>query len=432
MVLMDWQTALKWAGSGVLAMLLASSGVVSASSKSEQPAPAPAVRIRVDSLGYLPPSQTYMGLRLAMNTLDFIDSGHLLFTFHANRLMPRLPSDRPSDDDQIIHAEVLDIASGKVTQEADWRMHDRQRYLWALNGGRFLVRQRNSLFITDEHLQLRPYLAFSTDLEAVALSPDRKLMLLELAMIVSPPSKPERKAPSLLGPGDSAGTSASESAPRTTAQRRTELILLRPGTNTVVARSEAAHTVDLPLTDDGFIGLAEGQKENEWALIKTDFSGKPNEFGTVRSSCMPELEPLSETVVMASHCSPKTPDDREVTAVSTDKGVLWRDVWSNKYVWPNFKSSPDGSRFAYESLETIRPIGTLEPPDQENVKDQPVGVFDTESGKLDMVEDASPVLSGGGNFALSEDGRQFAILRRGAIEVYDLPPVAGRPGNSSR
>jgi hypothetical protein len=32
-------------------------------------------------------------------------------------------------------------------------------------------------------------------------------------------------------------------------------------------------------------------------------------------------------------------------------------------------------------------------------------------------------LSAGQNFALSADGRRFAILRNGAIEVYDLPPV---------
>jgi hypothetical protein len=48
------------------------------------------------------------------------------------------------------------------------------------------------------------------------------------------------------------------------------------------------------------------------------------------------------------------------------------------------------------------------------------------------VKDASPVLSAGQNFALSADGRRFAILRNGAIEVYDLPPVlAARAGAAS-
>jgi hypothetical protein len=33
-------------------------------------------------------------------------------------------------------------------------------------------------------------------------------------------------------------------------------------------------------------------------------------------------------------------------------------------------------------------------------------------------------LSAGQNYALSPDGSRFAILRDGAIEVYDLPPTS--------
>jgi hypothetical protein len=60
------------------------------------------------------------------------------------------------------------------------------------------------------------------------------------------------------------------------------------------------------------------------------------------------------------------------------------------------------------------------------VVSQPVGVFDTNTGKLALVKDASPILSAGQNFALSADGRCFAILRKGAIEVYDLPPATAK------
>jgi len=40
------------------------------------------------------------------------------------------------------------------------------------------------------------------------------------------------------------------------------------------------------------------------------------------------------------------------------------------------------------------------------------------------VKTATPILSAGQNYALSADGRRFAILREGAIEIYDLPPVS--------
>ncbi|HEX5234052.1 MAG TPA: hypothetical protein VFW25_01845 [Silvibacterium sp.] len=400
--------------------LLLASGVATATTKSEQVAEmAPSVRIPTGSLGYVVPNATYLGLRYALTTVDFIDNGHLLFTFHVNRLMQRIPDDGSGDNGQMIHAEVVDIGSGKITQQADWRMRDRNQYLWPLNGGKFLVRQGNSLFLTDEHLQLEPYLTFGTAIEAIQLSPDRKMMLLEIAEAAAPAAKAAHNGPSLLGSGSTAD------GVQTPSQGNTELILVKPDDKTVVARSESAHLVDLPLTDDGFIGLIEGAQPNQWLLRKNYFKGEPKEFGTVRSTCIPTLEALSETVVLSIHCSAnRTLGNHVVTAVSSEKGTLWRDIWSDKYIWPEFDYATDGSRFAYESLAMDHPIGTLDTPGQQDVKAEPVGVFDTETGKLELVEDASPMLSGGHNFALSADGRRFAILRGGAIEIYDLPPVS--------
>jgi hypothetical protein len=57
------------------------------------------------------------------------------------------------------------------------------------------------------------------------------------------------------------------------------------------------------------------------------------------------------------------------------------------------------------------------------VQGQMVGVFDTETGKLQLVKNATPALSAGHNYALTADGSRFAILRDGALEVYDLPPA---------
>lgn len=415
---MAWRAGFNCGRYGAAVALLLVSGVASATAKNEQAAQmAPSARIPTASLGYAAPNANYLGLRYALTTVDFIDKGHLLFTFHVNRLLPRI-EEESGDNGQMIHAEVVDIGSGKVTQQADWRMHDRQKYLWPLNGGRFLVRQGKSLFLTDEHLQLEPYLTFDTDLEALEFSPNRKLMLLEIAKAASRDAKPAQNGPSLLGSGSSADGMQAPS------QSHTELILVKPDDKTVVARSEATHVVDVPLTDDGFIESLEGKEPNQWVLQKSYFTGKPKEFGMVRSTCAPSLQALSETVVLTIHCSAnRTLGDHVVTAVSSEKGTLWKDIWSDKYIWPEFDYSIDGSRFAYESLALDHPIGTLDTPGQQDVKAEPVGVFDTETGKLELVEDASPMLSGGHNFALSADGMRFAILRGGAIEVYDLPPV---------
>jgi hypothetical protein len=421
MLLMGWQVGFEFRRCGAAAVIFIACGIASAATtKDEHPAqPVPSERISADSLGYLAPSPAYLSYRVALSTLDFIDNDHLLFTFHVNRLMPRIPDDPADDEDQMIHAVVLEIKGGKVIQQADWRMHDRQQYLWALNDGHFLVRQRNALFLTDAHLQLRPYLAFDTDLEALEISPDRKLMLLETAQAAATQAS-RKQGPSLLGSGSSATDEPQVANPR----RRTELILMQPDDKTVIGKSEVPHVVDPPLTDDGFIAVVQGGDLTQWVLRKSYLRGETKEFGKLHSSCAPSVQLVSETAVLVMDCPPTgAPGNHLVMAMSTEGGTLWTQQWSGKFIWPDFGYSTDGSRFAYESLEMNREIGTLDTFGAEDVKAQPVGVFDTESGKLEMVEDASPILSGGRNFALSADGRRFAILRHGAIEVYDLPPV---------
>jgi hypothetical protein len=58
----------------------------------------------------------------------------------------------------------------------------------------------------------------------------------------------------------------------------------------------------------------------------------------------------------------------------------------------------------------------------EDVREQVIQVFDSATGVLLMSTAASPVLTAGQNFALSDDGQHLAVLHDGAIEIYKVPP----------
>lgn len=382
----------------------------------------PVSRIAVEPLGYDAPSPAYLSLKLSFNSLNFIDSQHLLFTFHVNTLLRRIPGDPPDDNDQMIHAVVLDIRTGKVLRQADWRMHDRGRYLWALRDGTFLVRERNSLFLTDRTLELRPYLTFDSDLEGVEVSPERGLLMLEVKKYL-PPQKggtegdaAAKLPPSLLG------------TPSEARRVRTQMALVRPGERTVLGSAEFLNPAYVPLLKNGLLDIEEGTKRNDWVISREMLDKTKAVVGTVKSTCAPQLVTLSDDVVLSQNCPGRGGSGTPVTALSMDGKVLWEGLWDSKYIWGQFESSEDGSRFAYESLEMNRPIGSMDAFGESDVAAQPVGVFDTQTGDLVLVENASPILSAGQNFALSADGRRFAILRNGAIEVYDLPPEAGNTG----
>lgn len=399
----------RWAKAvGVAAMVLLGAG----SSLAERKPPVspmqpsdlkPAVRIEVGPLGYLPPSAFYLTYRMSSASVGFFDDDHLLFTFRVGGLLKRSPEDRANDDDQEIRAVVLDLKTGKVTKQTEWRMHDRAAYLWPYPGGRFLVRVRDSLFLTGESLELEPYLTFRDGLREVEISPDRKLTVLE----TDEPDKPHTDV-SALGPAGAA--------------RPVKVMILPSGSRSLMGAIDARNAILMPLTDDGILDTLEGTKPASWVMRVVPFHGEPRTLAEMKSSCRPAAQPVSNSVVLMMGCYADG-SDRAVVAVSLDGRELWQSRWQNKYVWGWFDYAENGSRFAYESVEVTRPISSFDALYPEDVTAQLAGVYDTETGKLVLVKDASPVLTAGQNVALSPDGKRFAILRDGAVEVYDLPPV---------
>jgi hypothetical protein len=409
------------AGAAVLTCisLIAGSLAFAADSKSNakhkgEAGPDPAARIDVAPFGYIAPSRFYLIARLSSASLDFIDNGHLLFTFREGGLIQRLPGDPKDDEDQIVHALVLDIATGKVAHETSWRMHDRQGYLWAIGQGQFLVRQRNALYLTDSRLELRPYMQFSTPLQALTVSPDHKLLMIEAEK-------------------DDASDEAKDGPPPAVEIKRpsTQILMIRLQDHTVIARSETRHPVDVPLLTNSFLEVFEGNRPDKWVIRDKPFTGQPSMVTELKSACDPAVSTLSDHVFLAAVC-PGGSSDHLVTAYSTMGTILWQDRWQARYIWPTFQFAENGSRFAYSSLEIDHSVGTMDPIGEDDVQAQMVGVFDTATGKLALVKAASPVLSAGHNYALSADGSRFAILREGAIEVYNLPPAPTTDASSMK
>src|SRR5271163_839888 len=175
----------KRAGAGFRPLGIVCIGLLTASAwaakhdKDKTEAPLPSARIDTVPLDYHPLSSFYLMSRSSSSSLDFIDSQHLLFTFRATGLMKRLAECQPDDEDQLIRALVIHLPDGKIERSAEWRMHDRGRYLWALGNGKFMVRQRDTLEFTDASLELHAFLHSSSPLRLVKVAPDAQSVLVE-------------------------------------------------------------------------------------------------------------------------------------------------------------------------------------------------------------------------------------------------------------
>ncbi|HEX4005696.1 MAG TPA: hypothetical protein VHX60_05950 [Acidobacteriaceae bacterium] len=391
----------------IVGMGMATAGPLWCAKAPQTPAePQPAMRIEVAPLGYMPPSGFYLTYKLSSASLGFFDNDHLLFTFRVGGLLKRLPGGAADDDDQQIRAVVLDLRTGKVVRQTEWRMHDRNQYLWPFTDGNFLVRVRDTLYLTGPSLALRTYFSSDTPLETVELSPDRRTMVIEK-------DDPQKSS------GPTLGDAPLEKTP-------VQVEIVPAGSKEATVIQDAESPVRVPLLGAGIADVLEGRTEGSWAVREVPLQGQSKILAEVKSNCRPTVEPVSATVALVEGCY-QADEDRPVIAISTDGRELWREQWENKYVWGWFTSAQNGSRFVYESVEVTRPISVFDALDESDISQQLAGVYDTESGKLILVRDANPVLTGGQNVALSPDGRRFAVLRRGALEIYDLPPVSAPP-----
>jgi hypothetical protein len=373
-------------------------------------APTPSARIDTVPLDYHPLSSFYLLSRSSSSSLDFIDSQHLLFTFRATGLLKRLPECLPDDEDQVIRALVVHLPDGKIERSAEWRMHDRGRYLWALGNGKFMVRQRDSLAQTDASLELHSFLRSSTPLRLVKLSPDARLVLVETDLEKHTDEEHQRLqaeagAEGIFGPREDV-----------------LMTVLRISDQSVLLRARSLNISDVPIISEGYIETLAAQG-GRWMLRYRPFSGEPTVIGNVESSCQPKEDPLNDKTAVVTVCTGHSAD-HVMEAISLEGKMLWTYRWDSHYIWPTTAASESGRRVAFSTLKVARPVSAYDPFDETEVQAQRVDVLDTETGRLELTQYATPVLSAGQNYALSPEGDRFALLRENAIEIYDLPPAA--------
>ena len=103
------------------------------------------IRIPLENFGFQPLPTQFLLNGSSMLTLHYVDDKHLLLTFVAHRLIPRLPDEPEDDQDRIVDAVLLEIPSGRILARTSWHLHDHAQYLWNLGHGHFLLRVRDIL-----------------------------------------------------------------------------------------------------------------------------------------------------------------------------------------------------------------------------------------------------------------------------------------------
>ena len=409
-------------------------------------APHPSFSIPVTPLGFAAPAPFYLGDRFAQVSLDFLDEDTLLFTFRVPGLIAREhpePGD-PLETERHIRALTLSLPTGKVAAEGMWVLHDYRRYLWRMNSRNFLFRDKDSVQLGDAALHLEPFLRFPGTVNGLELDTSQSLLV---ANTTEPPAAETKAAsPNSQGGALSAGPAAQpatasasvvsghldgDSKPSSQASQNLVRIL-HMDTRKVMLFSRVNGPVHIPLDGEGYYESLRG-KSSDWLIEYNNFHGSAIPVGTVESSCEPSLEVLYPGMVLSTECAGsggrhltallRNPDQNFKPAHEKDHSRLWDISLSPTRIWPLMAGSSNGLRLARATLEVTHPISPSAPLDPSDIRAQAVDVYDLATGKLRLTVPATPILDGGGNFALSPSGNRFAVLNDGAIQVFDLPPA---------
>jgi len=337
---------------------------------------------------------------------------------------------------------VLTLPQGAVAAEAQWTVHDRARYLWALRDGHFLFRDRNHLIEGDASLALKPLLDFPGDLLSLDLDPKQNYLVtnsrepvVKTAKSAGSSSSAESKSRTPTGgsskPGDatspataSANIAMDEDSDRQSGEPDLVVRILRRASGQVMLVSRVRSTVHLPINSEGYLENLRGRGVG-WELNLNYFTGGSRMLGGVESACSPSDVFLSENEILATGCGPQ--GESKLVAITTEGRTLWASQAPSTEIWPQLAVAANGLRFAWETLDVNHAVNAYAPIDGEDVKEQSVTVFDAATGDIALVSPVSPVLDVGGNVAVSPSGRRAALLNAGAIQVFDLPAPPALP-----
>jgi hypothetical protein len=411
----------------------------------------PVARIPLGPLGYQTMVPEFRLAGSSMLRVDFVDADHLLITFGVRQLMERLAGDPVDDDDRTVGAVVVELPTGKVLAETQWRLHDRGQYLWGLGHGRFLLRVRDRLTViapmaaggaggAKDAFREVPLLNIERHIVALMVSANEDLLTVETIRRVS------------AGEAGVAGdVTLVDSAPQGVAQTDTAPVQLNfyrltstgTGAEGLLATSAGAirarTAIELPMTTGGFLDVKEDGKDR-WLFNFDAHTGTVSELAEWDTTCFPRATFVGHGEYVAFGCRGSA--ERQALAGFNLKGEqMWQQNFSDAHTSPSFAFAPAAGRFALGRIVVTAAVDPEGPLIEGVVSAEEVRVVESYDGRVLFKINCTPVERAGENFALSADGLRLGVVREtlvhhaatkdydeyteheAAVEVYALPAL---------
>ena len=339
-------------------------------------------------------------------SLDFVDDDHVLLTFNPKKMFKRLPDCPATHDDRLIHAVVLSVPDGRVVREADWYLHDHERYLWPLGSGQFLLRRLNTLYLVDSELREKVLMMSPDPLLWIGVTADGKQIIMERKL------------------ADAAGKSKEQSK---SSKPKVRLDFLDVTTMAVQRTIKSEGKVQIDALSSGFADVIHSRVGKVWLVRFGPTASTRENITRVRSQCVPDIVFSSANTLMVGRCAMQN-SDYSVSSFTLSGHFLWRQHWKEHRYTPRLKRSDDGSRAAVSSVVRVMvdPQSQAEAAgnDTDRGLKQNIDVIDIASGNPVLSLEVAPAVMSAQNVSLSPHGRRLALLQGSTLDLYQLADLS--------
>lgn len=407
------------------AMVLLALPAMGADKKPVAAGPVPAMQFDMRSYGFQRISMRVLASGRSLISVNFAGPDKLLVSFATRKLMKRDPNQTEDEHDHEVHAVLLQLPSGKLLAETDWRLHDDGPYLWPISNGRFLLRERSRMRMLDPvRAQPGAELLSTPVFEA---SNGQKLFFVDVTADGNMVELQTKRGHLI---GDDLDLQGDPDVKRSN-KTLVRFYAIDPVANELhlKGRAETDKLFGPPYNADGFLGVSQDDGTH-WGFDFHFFkAGNDKELAGLETSCAPDAIFLSATRFLASACRGGIVHNM-MGVLDLSGHVLWLNRRSSA-LWPALYSAPAAGRFAVRRTQT-EAADTSVPGEADGAAfSQDVSVLRTATGEELFKVNIIPPIRTMQNFALSADGLQLVVWNDDTVEVYNLPPLTKKDKDDS-
>ncbi len=340
------------------------------------------------------------------DTISYLGSNRLLFTFNPHVLVPRTAADITLPKLHIVRGVLIDLATKRVLRSVNWRIQDAFQYLWPLGPDHVLVHVGGELRLYDSALKVQQRLPLNAPLAFVAVSPSGSYMAVGVIR--------ERHSEEIHGElRDAEGREPEEDV---------EVKVLDSNFHSLATVMRSSRDVPPVLSEDGEIRIPTIGK-NRWRIAEYTWTGQRRVLAQVTSSCRPQATSLPSNLLFVTGCS-RMEDGKWFRVLRPDGKLVLKGESQSTEKGHTASGTSGGNLFAVGITELTKALGDSSPFHSSDLKSLRVGVYRIENGRRVTSVTIPVPLPTVQTFALSPDNRHLAILETGQIVFYSFPQAS--------